>query len=83
MVNPEHLQILQQGVEAWNQWREQNNGVRPALRAAALTDQPRHHFHYIYGSVRRPYPSYINSTSNYADERKNETPTSQRRSPDM
>src|SRR4051794_6794892 len=31
MANPEHLQILKQGVEAWNAWREQNEGIRPDL----------------------------------------------------
>ena len=36
MANPEHLQILKQGVEAWNQWREQNKGIRPDLRGANL-----------------------------------------------
>jgi uncharacterized protein YjbI with pentapeptide repeats len=35
MANPEHLQILQQGVEAWNQWRSHTN-IRPDLRRANL-----------------------------------------------
>jgi hypothetical protein len=36
MANPEHLQILKHGVKAWNAWREQNEGIRPDLRDAAL-----------------------------------------------
>jgi uncharacterized protein YjbI with pentapeptide repeats len=36
MANPEHLQILQQGVEAWNAWRDQDRDVRPDLSAATL-----------------------------------------------
>ena len=31
MANPEHLKILQQGVEAWNAWRDQNPNVIPDL----------------------------------------------------
>ena len=31
MANPDHLEILKQGVEAWNQWREDNPGVFPDL----------------------------------------------------
>jgi len=31
MANPEHLQLLQQGVEAWNAWRDHNTGVTPDL----------------------------------------------------
>jgi TIR domain/Pentapeptide repeats (8 copies) len=37
MANPEHLQILEQGVEAWNQWREQNGDIRPDLSRANLS----------------------------------------------
>jgi hypothetical protein len=37
MANPEHLQILKQGVEAWNQWRDQNRDITPSLRQANLT----------------------------------------------
>jgi uncharacterized protein YjbI with pentapeptide repeats len=31
MANPEHLEILKQGVEKWNQWRKENRGVEPDL----------------------------------------------------
>jgi hypothetical protein len=36
MTNPKHLQILQQGVEAWNAWREQNWNITPYLFGADL-----------------------------------------------
>jgi uncharacterized protein YjbI with pentapeptide repeats len=36
MANPEHLQILQQGVKAWNQWREQHEDIIPDLGGADL-----------------------------------------------
>ena len=32
MANPEHVEILKQGVEVWNQWREENPDVRPDLQ---------------------------------------------------
>jgi hypothetical protein len=38
MANPEHLQILKQGVEAWNAWREQHGDLQPALEGADLRD---------------------------------------------
>ena len=27
MANPEHLEILKQGVEAWDKWRTENPGI--------------------------------------------------------
>ena len=36
MANPEHLQILEQGVEAWNQWRCHNPDIKPDLFRADL-----------------------------------------------
>jgi uncharacterized protein YjbI with pentapeptide repeats len=36
MANPEHLQILEQGVEAWNQWRNKNRDIAPDLSKADL-----------------------------------------------
>lgn len=37
MANPEHLEVLQQGVEAWNQWREANHEEGPDLSKANLS----------------------------------------------
>jgi uncharacterized protein YjbI with pentapeptide repeats len=36
MANPEHVEILDQGVEVWNRWRRENPGVAPGLRGAHL-----------------------------------------------
>ena len=36
MANPEHLEILKRGVEAWNKWRGENPDIRPDLRGANL-----------------------------------------------
>ncbi|QHI69546.1 pentapeptide repeat-containing protein [Tichowtungia aerotolerans] len=36
MANPEHLEILNQGVEAWNQWRDQNDLICPDLSGVDL-----------------------------------------------
>ncbi len=36
MANPEHLEILKQGVEQWNKWREAHPKVRPELGGAQL-----------------------------------------------
>ena len=36
MANEEHLAILKQGVEVWNQWRKENSDVEPDLIRAHL-----------------------------------------------
>lgn len=36
MANPEHLKILEQGVEAWNKWRKENPDSIPNLKKANL-----------------------------------------------
>jgi Pentapeptide repeats (8 copies) len=36
MANQEHLDILEQGVEIWNQWRQEYPDVQPALSGADL-----------------------------------------------
>ncbi|MGA2411123.1 MAG: hypothetical protein ABSG46_12140 [Candidatus Binataceae bacterium] len=43
MANPEHLAKLKEGVEAWNQWREENPEIlpiyaKPIYAASAFTD---------------------------------------------
>ena len=38
MANPEHLEILKQGVEAWNKWRKENSEIVPDLRYAYLVN---------------------------------------------
>jgi hypothetical protein len=37
MANEEHLKILLQGVEAWNEWREDNPNIMPALNNLDLS----------------------------------------------
>ncbi len=36
MVNQKHLDILRQGVKAWNLWREEHADIQPDLRGAKL-----------------------------------------------
>jgi len=38
MANPEHLEILKQGVEVWNKWRLENPGIMPDLSEANLRE---------------------------------------------
>jgi uncharacterized protein YjbI with pentapeptide repeats len=37
MANEEHVVLLKQGVDAWNQWRSENPGTRPDLTEANLS----------------------------------------------
>lgn len=37
MANQEHLDILKQGVEAWNAWRRDNSAIVPDLKGADLS----------------------------------------------
>jgi len=36
MANAEQLKLIKQGVERWNQWREQNSNIRPDLSESDL-----------------------------------------------
>jgi len=37
MANPEHLKILKQGVDVWNEWRVENPGIKPDLSSIDLS----------------------------------------------
>ena len=39
MANPEHSDILKEGVDAWNRWREENLSTRPDLSSTSLSRQ--------------------------------------------
>lgn len=53
MANQEHLKILKQGVEKWNQWRKGQGATRPDLSGADLsgTDLRGIHFNASYLSM--------------------------------
>jgi hypothetical protein len=38
MADQSHLDILQQGVEAWNSWRERNPSIKPDLCGEPLSE---------------------------------------------
>lgn len=37
MANEKHLEILKQGIDVWNRWREENPDIKPDLERADLT----------------------------------------------
>jgi uncharacterized protein YjbI with pentapeptide repeats len=37
MANPEHLRILKQGVEVWNQWKKDNPDIQPNLGSSGVS----------------------------------------------
>lgn len=39
MANPEHVEILKQGVEGWNEWRRSHPKIKPDLSGAILNDK--------------------------------------------
>jgi hypothetical protein len=41
MANPEHLEILKQGAEAWNFWRSEHPGLQPDLAGACFVTRRR------------------------------------------
>jgi uncharacterized protein YjbI with pentapeptide repeats len=42
MANPEHIQILMKGAEAWKAWRDEHRDIRPDFRRANLSETDLH-----------------------------------------
>ena len=38
MANPEHVEILKQGVDVWNKWREEHHDIMPDLRKSNIAN---------------------------------------------
>jgi hypothetical protein len=38
MADPDHLKLLQQGVDVWNAWRARERSTKPDLRGADLRE---------------------------------------------
>ena len=47
MANQQHLDILKQGVETWNQWRKENPDINPDLREADLSGRQLAHTDFL------------------------------------
>ena len=63
MANPRHLKILEQGVEAWNEWREKKPKIEPDLGMPpdSITE------HWPGGGHQRPNSSRVPAgTSDFA-----------------
>ena len=50
MANPEHQAKILEGVEAWNEWREENPSVVPNLQHAELKKA-----HLVRANLARAY----------------------------
>jgi len=53
MSDPEHVKILELGVEEWNQWRQENPLIRPNLRKAKLHGKNLQHANFNDTILRR------------------------------
>lgn len=60
MADPDHIKILEQGVEVWNQWRQDNPHIRPNLRKAKLLGKSLQHYDFNDTNLRRANLSHAN-----------------------
>jgi hypothetical protein len=58
MANPEHLEILRQGVKTWNRWRRDHRGISPDLSDISFREEKYRNIDFI----SLPYdPNYTDS----------------------
>ncbi|MBZ0292523.1 MAG: toll/interleukin-1 receptor domain-containing protein [Anaerolineae bacterium] len=64
MANPEHLEILKQGVEVWNKWRSENRTIKPDLSNTDLraVDLGRANLHELSLSHDNLYTADLSNT---------------------
>jgi uncharacterized protein YjbI with pentapeptide repeats len=65
MADPEHLEILKQGTEAWNEWRGEHPNIRPDLSHADLRYAVLSEAILRYADLR--YAVLIHANLSYAD----------------
>jgi len=65
MANQEHLDILKQGVKAWNHWRKEHQDIRPDLSGADLSgaDLQEIHFNATYLSLANLREAQLNNAN--------------------
>jgi len=62
MANEQHLNILEQGVNAWNDWREQHSQVWPDLTEANLSNRELRKVNFSQPSLSKANLSFANIT---------------------
>ena len=53
MASEEQLNLIRQGVEKWNQWRDKNNNIRPGLSKADLRETQLQKANLSYANLER------------------------------
>jgi hypothetical protein len=55
MANPEHVEILKQGIKVWNMWRRENESIKPDLTGAIMASPKTRRNSVWWGSLRLFY----------------------------